>query len=105
MRWLERLRSLEEKSAFLENATVKTAKSLSYSFCSTSSQECEISHAAFGQAGVVTSAPLDPGPLLPPPEWIKGVSLLAAMARPARLRAERWQQVVADAGRFLRDWT
>ena len=39
-----------------------------------------------------------------PVEWIEGVSLLAAIARPASIRAPRWQQIIADADRFLGDW-
>lgn len=41
MSWLERLRSLEEKSELLEKGPAETAKSPFYSFCSASSQECE----------------------------------------------------------------
>jgi hypothetical protein len=43
-----------------------------------------------------------PDPLLA--GWIEGVSQLRIIARPACIRAAGWQQVVADAGRFLQDF-
>jgi hypothetical protein len=45
MRWLERLRSLEEKINILEAGTAKTAESPFYSFCGAASEDCEVSHA------------------------------------------------------------
>jgi hypothetical protein len=51
MRWLERLRGLEEKFDILENGTAKTAKSPFSSFCSASPQEYEVSQGGAGTAG------------------------------------------------------
>jgi hypothetical protein len=57
MSWLERLRSLEEKSNILEDGTAKTAKSPFYSFCSTSPQEDEVSQGGAGTAGEAARDP------------------------------------------------
>jgi hypothetical protein len=62
MRWLERLRSLEEKSELLEDGTAKTAKSPFYSFCSASPQECEILRTSFRQANGGDFDPSTPVP-------------------------------------------
>jgi hypothetical protein len=59
----------------------------------------------FGNSGILAwpeEKNDSPDPLLA--DWIDGVSQLRMIARPPCIRAARWQQVVADAGRFLRDW-
>lgn len=62
MSWLERLRSLEEKSDFLENGTAKTARNPFYSFCSTSSQECEVSRTGDEDCRCEVTITADPAP-------------------------------------------
>lgn len=96
MNWLERLRRIEEKSEFLEDRTAKTAKGPSYSFCSASSQESEVSHGDFRAATGGTDTAVA--------EWFEGVACLQTMPRPARVRPEIWQQIVADAARFFDRW-
>ena len=54
----------------------------------------------FGTAKSEKSGSADPLPA----DWIEGVSLLPTIARPACIRAPRWQQIIADADRFLGDW-
>lgn len=64
MSWLDRLRSLERKSDFLEKGTAKTAKSPFYSSCSASSQGYELSHLGDKDRGceVTTTINADPAP-------------------------------------------
>jgi hypothetical protein len=39
-----------------------------------------------------------------PRAWGEGFARLQTMARPARMRPDRWQEMIDDAGRFLDRW-
>ena len=72
-------------------------------FCGFQSSRNFIAHGNYGKSepAAVRDEPIEDGI---PRAWAEGLERLRTMVCPAGIRPDRWQQVIADAGRFLDQW-